>query len=640
MAACGDLDRRVIDVPWISRPDRSTMDREWNLSAGLPYCSPLRIVSGYIDDVPCPENICLRVAGIDGNSRRTRVSRAEGALVGRRGIAGLALGLGVSQIVAKDSFAATNSQDLESLAKSLAQKSDFIHLYDYLSPAQISDYEARTAQTNYAAALDLSSEIQTAIYESYSAGRNLYCPAGAAKIVTGLEIPMKMDRYEDRGDAWQMVGQGASHTFVRSGYKGTVFITKTDAPVFRYHQRRPGPSPGANWRVHGFRFMQMNPLAESPVIQIDSLCEHAEFAWNQVYQAGNGDGIRVEYQIKGSIHHNFIMNRDWLAGSASAVGVGINVPSGKGSGLLTIKKNSCRGFLWALVVGDGTHDPSASLLEQNEASMCQNGTWIRKGVSTCEIHKNYYEGIAGVCILDEAQGTEIHGCHMYLGFSIGIDGSFSSNYGSNYHDNYLETNGSQPCVLIKIASGGPKKSVRDNRLLFSKSGGAIPGIVGLQLSGATARIDHCNVFNPRGQWIGGSGTRKIDDTTVNGVFGFGTGVDADLEYPYLSRGAMSLAKGAILTERDVGASVLACGSASYYEVAATTRVLVQELSVANFRHGQRILFRTSNGNMVFSTGPQMKLANGASFVGPGVIEFICELSGAKTTAYEIGRTVF
>ena len=49
---------------------------------------------------------------------------------------------------------------------------------------------------------------------------------------------------------------------------------------------------------------------------------------------------------------------------------------------------------------------------------------------------------------------------------------------------------------------------------------------------------------------------------------------------------------------------------------------------------------TAGNLMVFTNSALMKLAGGASFTGPGMIEFFCSTSGSTVTAKEVGRTVF
>lgn len=556
-------------------------------------------------------------------------------------VTGSGSGQGAANVPLRDTPGNWDAADLEAFAAEVADLSTHVNLLKFFTTAQRADYLARTAQTSYATALDLSSAIQVAIYTAYAAGRNLFCPAGAAKCVTGLEVPTNSALYEDRGDAWQMVGQGAAQTFVRTTNKGTVFITETDTPVLRYHQRRTMPTAGGNIRVNHIRFEQRNAAATSPVVLWDSMSEYAEFAYNQVIQFGLSDGVKVTYHIKGDIHHNFVMYGGYFTGARSAAGLAFNIPSSADSGLLSIYKNSARNFFWGYVVGDGTNDPSATLIEQNESSACVNGIWIKPSVSSCTLNVNFFEGITGTCIKDEGICTKIKGGMLYVGFSVGIDASTTSNYGTVIEGNYIETSGSIPCTLIKCGSGGPTKTVRENHLLFSTSGGTVPGVVGLELTGVTARINHyANAYDPRGRWIGGAGTMKINDLTTAGPIGLGTGNDVDLEFPKLARGALSYIIGNTLTHADVTSGELAVGEANYYPVNATSAATVQKISAANYRTGQPLIFRTQTALMTFQDTAQMVLVGGASFTGPGIIEFIVEQTGATTFAYERCRTVF
>lgn len=559
-------------------------------------------------------------------------------------VTGSGSGQGAVNVPLRDTPGNWDAADLEAFAQEVADLSTHVNLLKFFTAAQRADYLARTAQTSYATALDLSSAIQTAIYTTYAAGRNLYCPGGAAKCVTGLEVPTNSVNYEDRGDAWQMVGQGAAQTFVNTTAKGTVFVTNTDTPVLRYHQRRTMPTAGGNTRINHIRFEQRNVAATSPVVLWDTMSEYAEFAYNQILQFGTGNGLEVTYHIKGDIHHNFVMYGGYFTtptATKSTAGIAINVPSTHDSGLLTIYKNSARNFNWGYVVGDGTNDPSASRLEQNEVSSCNNGFWIKPAVTSTTLDTNFTEAVTGTLVKDEGICTKIKGGIHYLGFSVGIDATSLTNYGTVIEGNYLETSGSIPCTLVKVGSGGPTKTVRENHLLFSTSGGSVAGVVGLELSGVTARINHhSNAYNPRGRWIGGAGTMKINDLTTGGPIGLGTGNDVDLEFPKLARGAMSYIIGTTLTHSNVTAGELTVGEANYYPVNATSAVTVQKISAANYRSGQPLIFRTQSALMTFQDTAQLFLDAGASFTGPGIIEFIVEQSGSTTFAYERNRTVF
>ncbi|MES3022735.1 MAG: hypothetical protein V4857_14240 [Pseudomonadota bacterium] len=520
---------------------------------------------------------------------------------------------------------------------------DESHLFDFLTSAQQADYLARTAQTNFAGALDLTAAIQQAIYTTYAQGKNLKIPGGAAKVTGTLELPTNTALYEDRGDAWTMDGQGAAQTFVRTGYKGAVFISQTDLPILRYRQRRVTPTSGANWVVTGIRFEQQLATAVNPVVVFDSLCEYACFHHNQVYQAGVGDGIKCDYQIKGEIHHNFVMNRDWATFPGARVGIGINIPSAADAGLLTLRKNSSRGFLWGYVLGDGVNDMSGCLIEQNECSYVTNGVWIKALNTACTLFKPYFEAVSGTCVKDDGVMSTVDGGVFYTGFSIGIDSS-SFTYGNRYVGNYIETAGVIPCTLIKIGSsgapGGQNKSIEGNHLLFSTSGGVVPGVVGVEISGAGPRVNLIgNAFLPRGLWVGGAGTIKISDlSTVNGVQGICIATNGDDEFPLLSNGAVSLGRATnSITQADVAANVLTVPPGSFFTVAATGAATAQQINGGELS-GRLMVFNVTNTNLLFQDTALLKL-NG-NFSGPGTLTLITQNLGGSKFAYEIARTIY
>jgi hypothetical protein len=157
-----------------------------------------------------------------------------------------------------------------------AKLQETVSIYDFMTTAEIADNEARTAITSFSTALNLTTAIQNAIYASYAAEQNLYCPAGAAK-VTGLEFPTNEVGYDGNPDTWKMFGQGSAQTFARCLWRGTTFVSDSDAPILRYRLRRAQPSGSGNWDVSYIRFQQINAQSTAPVVLIDSMSEYATF---------------------------------------------------------------------------------------------------------------------------------------------------------------------------------------------------------------------------------------------------------------------------------------------------------------------------------------------------------------------------
>ena len=519
-----------------------------------------------------------------------------------------------------------------------------LSVLDYMDVAQITDYQARTAVADMVGALDLTAPIQTAINAAYAAGQSLYFPPGAAK-VAGLEVPTTTASYEDRGDTWCMYGAGAPQPFVREPRAGTVLISSTDAPVFRYHQRRVMPTSGGNTQVRGIRFEQRNVTATSPVVLWDSMSEDADFSHNSIVQFGLGDGFKVTYQIKGNIERNFVMCGAYFTGGRSVAGVGFNIPSAADAGMLTVRKNTARSFFWGYVHGDGTNDSSGALFEQCESSDCVNGMWNKAGCTGATFSKTYTEGITGTCIKDEGTMTTIAGGMHYLGFTVGIDASATSNYGTLIEGNYLETAG-PGCTLIEVGSGGPTKTVCGNHLLFSTSGGSVTNVIGIEIAGLNARLDITgNAFLPRGAWTGGAGTVKILNSSTGGLIGSLPLADGtDNEIPSLLRGAVTYQQNAsALTQVNVnGSNVLALPPTNSVLISATSAALVTGLSqAADFVDGARpVSLRTTTANMTFQDSATLQLAGGVSFTGPGILELQVEVAGGVVYGYEKSRSVY
>lgn len=518
-------------------------------------------------------------------------------------------------------------------------------IFEWMTTAQIADYQARTAVANMAGALDLTTPIQAAIDASYAAGQKLYFPPGAAR-VTGLEVPTNSALYEDRGDAWCMYGAGAPQPFVREPRSGTLLISNTDVPVLRYHQRRAMPTAGGNTQVKAIRFEQRNVLSTSAVVLWDSMSEDAEFSNNGIVQFGLGDGFKTTYQIKGNVTRNFALCGTYFTAGVSAAGIGFNFPSAGDGGLLTVKKNTARCWNWGYVHGDGTNDSSGALFEQNECSDCTNGLWNRAGCSAATISKTYTEGITGTCVKDEGAMTTIKEGHHYLGFAVGIDASEPSNYGTSITNNNLEC--AAASTLIKVGSGGPFKSVRGNHLLFSESGGVVTNVIGIEITGPDPRLDIAsNAFLPRGAWTGGAGTVKILNSSTGGIVGALPLADgADAEIPSMLRCAVSLQENAsTLTQANVAANVLTLPTTNVVNINATGAATVNSLAQsADFTGGARVVHLVvSNNNMTFADTASLVMAGGASFTGSasgGMLSLLIRVETGTVRGYEIARVSF
>lgn len=518
-----------------------------------------------------------------------------------------------------------------------------ISVLRFMTAAQRADYLARTAVNDFASALDLTAPIQTAIYTTYAAGVNLYFPDGAAK-VTGLEGPTTTALYEDRGDTWRMFGAGGAQPFVRFPAGGAVIISNTDAPVFRYRQRRSMPTAGGNTQVRGIRWEQRNASATSPVVLWDSLSENAEFSENALIQFGTGDAFQTTYHIKGNVERNFALYGGYFTGTRSAAGVGFNILAAADSGLLTVRKNTARCFFWGYTHGDGTNDSSGALFLQNESSDCVNGMWNKAGCTGASFLSSYTEGITGTCIKDEGTMTTIRGGMHYLGFAIGIDASSTSNYGTIIEGNYLETAG-PGCTLIKLGSGGPTKTCRSNHLLFSTSGGTVTNVIGIEITGLNARLDvSSNAFLPRGAWVGGAGTIKILNSSTGGVIGALPLADgANNEIPSLLRGAVTFQENEnAIVAGDIVGNVLPLPRTNVVNINAASSANVTSVSQpADLDGGAReVTIVTANNNVTFTDSATLVLVGSATFSPPaagGFLRLLVRREGGTLYARELGR---
>lgn len=489
---------------------------------------------------------------------------------------------------------------------------------------------------------DDTSNIQAAIDFCYENQLSLEFPAGDF-VATGLVIPPAGFTSPDpRGFAFRMYGQGQGQIFAVADPQGTRLISTTNAPILTV-TKFPTPGFGTTGNIY-IDHIRFEGTSSTPVVQIDAFYGQSEFRQNGIFQRGTGDGLKVDYIATAKIEENYIINDDWNNfGPVVRTGCGIRFEQNFDGGLATFKKNTCRGFADGFIVGDGTNDPSAVRMEQNECSVVENGVTINANVSGCVLDNNYFEGVEGTCVLDNGNFTKVVNNFFYDGFAIGIDGSVTSTYGSLYQGNYIETSGGQPCTLIKVGSagsfGGPNKTVTANHLLFSTSGGVVPGVIGIEKIGNNPRLNiFGNAFDPRGPWVGGAGTVKIlNSTTGEGTYGLDFVSSGDYEFPHLAHGAISLGRNVnALTQANVsGSTLILPNDGSLFDVNASIATSVNVVDAGN--HIDKIVILTlANTNMTLNKTGQLLLAS--NFSGPGTITLLTYYSGATKFAIEIART--
>lgn len=153
--------------------------------------------------------------------------------------------------------------------------------------------------------------------------------------------------------------------------------------------------------------------------------------------------------------------------------------------------------------------------------------------------------------------------------------------------------------------------------------GLIPGVNAFRIAGIEPRLNLSgNVYDPRGLFVGGTGTMAINDTsTSGGNYGLTQAKAGALEFPYLSRGGMSLGEGATLVDANVTANVLSFNS-PYHVVTMAGAQTVTNLSGFTATDLPYVTFRTTNANCSFTDSANLQMIGAVTFTGPGMITFL------------------
>jgi len=486
---------------------------------------------------------------------------------------------------------------------------------------------------------DETSKMQTAFQYAWDNGVALVFH-NKTYTVTGL-ILAATSTTQDR--LLELRGRKAGNPFASwTTLRGSTIKSTTNAPVLRITATPTTVTPGTI-DIDGIIF---DGTSTTPVVYLDSFYGISRITNTCVFQRGTGNGIQIDWMTTGRIENCYVLNSGWSTASlgAARTGIGIYIGQTHDSGLQKILGSSVRGWNTGMKIGVGSASAwtYAAKIEACEFSTVYNGLWLTNNARGSIVSDCYFEGgDGGVAILDEGDYNSVNDCFTFPGFSTHYKCD-QFTYG-NSCDGCVFSAGTTPNqTLASITSsgtfGGPGKSFTNNHLSFGGSGGSIAGVVGLVTSGLNPRINLTGTnFFPRGPWVGGAGTLKTNYAANN--YGHSIGMNGEYELPYLSQGMLSFAKPETLTQADVISNTLTLRAGSFFDVTATAAATVNKVS-AGGDTGRFVVLKTTNANMTFQNGAQMKLAAAANFTGPGTITFIIERAGGLDTAYEICRTTF
>jgi hypothetical protein len=494
-------------------------------------------------------------------------------------------------------------------------------------------------------AQDVTSATQNAMNRAWAGNRDCNLPAGVFRN-SGLTLP---GNAAGRDKAFRLSGQGTGEIFFRPFSGGTILYNAEDAPVLKFAPDVPLTSGGTSTIDH----IRFEGNSSSSVVELGSFLGQSTFNNNALFQAGAGDGFRSLWSTTVDIHNNYSINRDWpKSGLAGArVGAGFRITQLHESGLTTLRKNTSRGWRDGYVLGDGKVAMYSPKITDSEVSVTYNGILIQSLVRKAHIHDNYMEGgEGGTGILDLGNWSSIRGNLVLSGFGTGIDASARSTYGTVISENLLAAEKVPNTVLMKVGSGGVGKVVSGNTFTFAGSGGNVPGVVGLQITGVDPRIDwHDNIFVPRGPWVGGPGTKKVDNRSTSadgtpgtGVYGMGIAQSKNqmIEAPHLSRGAVNLkVDPTALVDADVSSGVLALGELSVFTVTMVSPVSISSFSAPNLPD-KTFDIHITNNRLTLVQGPLLKLAGSVNFTpGPNGSWHKFQIKPGGV-AYETSRIVY
>lgn len=485
----------------------------------------------------------------------------------------------------------------------------------FLSAAQIADVQGGTLLQ------DCTTALQNWLNCAFLGNISAYLPGGAY-LTSGTLIINKADAASEyRGDGFTVYGDGSGPAFDTADTRTSLLYSVTNSVILRYEQYLGSGTTSGNYYVRGIRFIQNSSSCTVPVVQLDVLGEYSVFERCDVFQAGTGDGIRCLQMTKATIQFCNVLNRDWPTAvlGAGRVGCGINIFDQYNAGLGCIRKCTSRGFLDGYILGYGNFDLGPFLIEDNEASVTYRGLTIGALTSKTLVSHCYFEGQELTCITDGGKYTSIRDCELQPNtWTTGIDGSAQGG-GAFYDGNQVGMSPALSSVTgINInGSASLLATVSNNYIIWGSSGTGLSNVIGLQLSGVNAMINHhANMFNPNSGWSGATNCHAISDLTTSstgssgtGTRGFGVQEDGSTVFPRMTRGAFGLWKNATaLGNTALSSGVLTLGNASYVVWNPTSGTLsVTSISGGACEEGHIYKLRIVNG-----TGNNLTITNGAN----------------------------
>lgn len=602
-------------------PETNPKQAYWDAALAIPAAQPLRTDGGYIVNAGNPNAVyvdgafSIRVRDKNGVQVFYRASVADADSLREQ----LASGNGSSLVGYLDPGFGAVTHNLETLL----DNSGFINVFRFFTDAQIA---AVTAYNG--AGPDVTTALQNALNAAWGSNRDLYTPAGLYR-VTNLVMP---GGAAARTKAFRWYGQGAGELFARALTGGTIIQQiGSSTQLLLLDQDAGNPSAGnGNQEIAYIRF---EGNATTAVIDAETLYAQSEIHHCGVYNANVGDGIRIRHANTVEVHHNYILNRDWFTPPVSRVGIGIHCTTTNDNGLLTLRKNTSRGFEWGYKLGGAGGVFYSPMIQSCEGSNNDSGIWLTSACRNATVIGNYLEGgDGGTGILDEGNSNVVFSNNIFPGYAVGIDSS-SANVGSNYNANTIGLGATVNAIALKLSGG---ETMLGNYIARTQG---TNGQVGIQITGSSPKIyETGTTFEPSVAWTG-TGAKKIDDqSTGGGVIGLLTKIVGDLEIPGLSRGYCSPA-GQVLGDSAVSAGVLTIPPGDMFEVTFTSATAVTSIDGGG-EEWRKVTLIDTNGNFDLADGGPVVLAGNAPFSGFGSISLVLKRVASTTTAYEECRAIY
>lgn len=492
-------------------------------------------------------------------------------------------------------------------------------------------------------ATDDTAALQAAINQAFNTGVPLYVPPAevfyrvTSTLICDTTVP------NDRTKGLDIYGVNNGNPFTHPAASKSSSIQGTmNAPVFKLTGYTSPVGRSTSIHLDGIVFAGNSSV--EPVVLLEGMYS-SEFRNFVIYQAGNGDGLRVTYAVTSIIEDGYILNADIVTTGlgASRTGTALSIEMERDGGLGIVKRVSARGFKNGFVTGDAssTGISYGMVFEDCECSYIYDNVIFGPKTRHSTVTRLFSEGNEGGTIVKmDGFFNRAEYIQTFGGATVGIDFQPNSKACLAFNNNLdVGSDG----VFNPTAPIGIRLRGIANRAIYNnlRQGGSIANTVGLRAQDSSTIEFEGNTFEPT-FWLG-SGSAAIVDATVSPA-NVATGelqglaqqvnIAGNIRFPSFQEVSVSqFWEDTVLTEANVDNTprnnTLHLSPGAVMRFNPTVATQVDTFEARNLR-GKQFWLLVGNGNATFANNNLLRTHTGSNYTpgaGGAWLSFIVSTNG-------------